>query len=266
MGFQITFPALRFYPPSGVTYDPDVQAWIDERAAESDPVDTPYAIAVNNYVLALKAISGHWDTITQFVVSAGATTINGGCIALKGPNLTPVNMDNSNVTLKGGIGGNGTDEYLDTTFVQSDFSRDNIHAYGYFTDAGNAAIETLWGSRSTNTGAFVMRRTATTYVLRCHSGTADTVSTTPAAGELGMSRSASGSYTRLILGSSATITRASDAPSGRKLYLLASSGNTVDTPESFSAGRMLVWAIGTANTIGNYTTATADFVTALNAI
>jgi hypothetical protein len=266
MGFQIGFPALRNYPSAGPVYDADVQAWINARAAAGDAVPTAYANAVDAYVVALKAISGHWATITQFVVAAGATTINGACIAIKGPNLTPINMEDADVTLKGGITGNGTNEYLSTGYAQSSFSQNNIHAYGYFTNAGSAATETLWGAGSTANGSFVMRRTATNYALRCHNATGDTVSTTPAAGELGMSRSASDGYTRLVLGSTATIGRTSQAPTSRLLYLLASSGPSDDSPISFSTARILVWAIGTATTISNYTTPTANLVTALNAI
>jgi hypothetical protein len=261
MGFQIGFPALRNYPPSGgVTYDADVQAWIDARAAVSDPVGTAYANAVNQYVLDLKAISGHWDTITQLVVFAGVTTVAGGLVPIKGASLTttsPNDIDAADFNLRTGVAGDGGSEWFETGYDETDFGQDDIHAYCLITAAHTSGNGWLFGIGTTANGSFRMRWNTNT---RCNSSFNDAFSSTGVGG-YGMSRNNSANYERMAADSVSTVTRASATPAAGS-YRLGTTSNITSGTDA----RFLVWACGPATTLANYTTPGNDLQTALNAI
>jgi len=263
MGFQIGFPALRNYPPSRVTYDPDVQAWIDARATASDPVGAAYADAVNQYVLDLKAISGHWDTITQLVVFAGATTVAGGLVPIKGLTPTHSNLDAADFALKTGVTGNGTDEHIVTGYTGASFSQNSIHAYALVTAAPTAGVRPIFGYNGTGTGALGLVWNTNS---RCNSATSSAFTGTSLGG-YGLSRGSSANYDRMVADSVTSITQTSQAPSGtRSLLVLARSQSIANTPDAWFDGRILVWACGSGTTLTNYTTPGNDLQTALNAI
>lgn len=259
MGFQIGFPALRNYPPSGVSYDADVQTWIGGRAAASDPVPTAYANAVNQYILDLKAISGHWDTITQLLVFAGATTVAGGLVPIKGATPSHTALVDGDFALKTGVIGNTTTKFIDTGYTNADFGQDNIHGYALVTAAASVSSG-LFGYGPGPVNAFRIRWNS---AARCNQGSNSTVSST-ATGEYGLSRSASANYRRMIAGTVTTITATSATPYVGKMTVLATG--TPTTASDFCDARVLVWACGPATTLENYTTPGADLQTALNAI
>jgi hypothetical protein len=261
MGFQIGFPALRNYPPSGVTYDPDVQTWMDARAAVGDAVPTAYANAVNQYVLDLKAISGHWDTITQLYVYAGATTVAGGLVPIKGLTQTHSNLDDADFALKTGVTGNGTDEHIITGYTGTSFSQNSVHAYALVTAAPTAGTRSIFGHSGTAIGALNFTWNVNT---RCHSTTGNSFTGTSVGG-YGVSRSNSADYDRMVAGSVTNVTQASQAPATGDLLLLGRTSNT-NVPQLWFDGRVLVWACGSGNTLANYTTPGNDLQTALNAI
>jgi hypothetical protein len=262
MGFQIGFPALRNYPSSGVTYDPNVQTWMDARVAEGDPVGTAYANAVNQYVLDLKAISGHWDTITQLVVFAGATTVAGGLVPIKGLTPTHSNLVAGDFALKTGVKGNAANKYIDTGYTHTSFGQDDMHTYCLVTEASSANTHALFGNGGASNGAWsIVWNNAT----RCRGTTAQTFSST-ATGGYGLNRSISSSYQRMLADTVGTQVNSSTTTNASPYYLLARSGNGSTTPVAFSNARILVWAIGPASTLANYTTPGNDLQTALNAI
>lgn len=272
MGFQLGFPALRNLPPA---YDPDVQTWINGRATAGDPVPTAYANAVNQYVLDLKAISGHWDAIIQLVVMAGATTINGACVAIKGNNLTPISMVNGDVGIKTGIKGNfASSKYLETGYSgsPSGTGQNNFHMYARLTEQDTvtpAQARTIYG----NGGTAASRRLMVHDSFNSNSpfrmnGGATFNGASPGTGNHGISRGSSTSFNSLIAGTSTTHTDTSVAASSGPYYLLARGPDTGSTPiaGSYSNARILVWALGSNVTLSNYTTPTDNLITALNAI
>jgi hypothetical protein len=267
MGFQIGFPALKNYPPSGVTYDPDVQTWMDARAAVGDAVPTAYANAVNQYVLDLKAISGHWDTITQLVVFAGATTANGGQKPIKGEELIQFNFVNGDFDPKTGVKGNATNKYFATQYDNTSFGGSDMHTYALLTELPTVNTMRIYGNGATSNGAWSISINTGTgnSAARCRNTTGDSAAH-GSGGGFGLSRSVSGSYARMFGDNVATVTRSAQSTNASPYYLLASSSNASTTPSGWADARVLVWAIGPASTLANYTTPGNDLQTALNAI
>ncbi len=258
MGFQIGFPALRNYP---LRYDPDVQAWINARAAASDSVPTLYAIAVNQYVLDLKAISGMWDAITQLLVFAGASTIAGAMVPIKGATPTASNFVDGDLALKTGLKGDTTSKSVNSGYTGTSFGQNNFHAYALVTDVPSNT-NSIFGCAGSGTGAINMLYNNGTRG-RTNNFDAHTVTGT---GGWGLNRSVSGSYQRMLADSVATVTRASQATPARAILLFARSQAASDAAETWGDPRILVWALGAATTLANYTTPGDNLQTALNAI
>ena len=267
MGFQIGFPALRNYPPSdpGVVYDTDAQAMFDARAAVGDEPSTPYKAAISDLVTDIKAISGLWDSTTQLVVSAGATTIAGALLSIKGNNLTGTNMADGDVAIKTGIKGNRIDKSISTGY-SGEFTgstQNSLHVYTYVTETPSATPSTLFGNGGASTGRTGM---AFGSLTACRRAASDSI-TTNQPGHWGLNRSGSANYQRMRNGFIDTVTRASEATNSGTWLILARGSNGGSSPEVFSDHRFLIYAMGGAiATLEDYKTPVDDFITAINAI
>lgn len=280
MGFQIGFPALRNYPPSdaGVVYDADAQAMFDKRAAVGDEPTSAYKQVISDLVTDIKAVSGFWDDIIQLVVMAGATTVNGARQSIKGLDLVNYNgnFSDADIGIKTGSKGDASSRAWDTGYATSvaegfGSDRNNIHAYCYATEIPTTQVRSLFGHAGSTGGAtgFIHRLTGTTHSPRCRFSSSQSITpaSATAVGGYGVNRGASGTHDALAAGVAFNLTQNSGIPSGTpRMFIHARSGNTSNTPESFSDSRILVWALGTNTTLTNYNTPVSDFITALNAI
>jgi hypothetical protein len=267
MGFQIGFPALKNYPPSnpGAVYDADAQAMFDARAAVGDEPSTPYKVAISDLVTDIKAVSGFWDSITQLVVSAGATTIASALLSIKGNNLTGTNMADGDVAIKTGIKGNRTNKSISTGY-SGDFtgsSQNSFHAYTYVTEIASATPSALFGNGGASTGRTAMVLGSLT---ACKRAAGDSI-TTNEPGHWGLNRSGSANYVRMRNGFIDTVNRASEATNSGTWLILARGSNGGSSPEVRSDHRFLIYAMGGAiATLEDYKTSVDDFITAINAI
>lgn len=261
----ILLDPFRIPAASGPVYDPDAQAMFDARAALGDDPSAPYKLAISNYVTALKAVSGLWGAITQLVVPAGATTIAGALISIKGNNFTGANMANGDVAPKSGIKGNGTNKSLSTGYSGNftGSSQNSLHIYTYITEVPTVSPAVLCGNGGASIGRTGIAYNSST-ACRAQSTNTHTVT---GAGDYGVNRSSSGSYQRMLAGATSTVTQASQASNSGTFLVLARGGNANATPELWSNHRFLVYAMGGGiSTLADYTTPTADLVAALNAI
>ena len=254
-------------------YDPDAQAMFDARAAVGDEPTEPYKQAISDYVKEIKAISGFWDDIIQLVVMAGATTISGACVAIKGNNLTPISMVNTDVNIKTGVTGNGINKYLRTGYSgnPSGTGQNDFHMYGHFTARNTTSgARTLFGNGG-NTGSgrrvLVHSVSANNTPIRMN-GSAAFNRSGRNAGDHGFSRSISSAFTSLVVSTLVTHTDTSVAASGGPYYILARGPDSGSTPESQSHvnARILIWALGSGVDLTNYATPRANLIAALNAI
>jgi hypothetical protein len=257
---NIIINPYRFVAAGGGSYDTDAQAMFDARAAVSDEPSTPYKQAISDLVTDLKAVSGLWADIIQLVVLAGATTVAGARIAIKGNNLTNNNFVNADIGLKTGSTGNGTDKYWDSgyTGTVAGTAQNDFHTLQYVSAIGTSTGTALHGNNNWQFLRTLTRNRAANNDIY----TATTV------GLFGMNRSVSGSYERVINNASpTTVTRTSSAANASPYYIHARSASGSTTPETHSDSGCLIWALGPAvATLGDYATPVADFITALNAI
>lgn len=253
-------------PAGGPSYDADVQAMLDARAAAGDPTSAPYALAISNLVTGIKAVSGFWDDIIQLVVLAGATTVAGARLSIKGLNLTNNNFLDADIGIKTGSKGNAIDKYWATGYsgTVAGTGQNDFHVYGYFTELHSSTTASYCGQGGIGNGSMHLRQTAS----RFRSSTADNHTAQTIAGAMGLNRNSSTEYERLLdNGSLSTVTRTSQAPNSAPIYIQAGSGNGNTTPSAWSSSRMLIWALGSGcATLDNYKTPVDNFIAALAAI
>lgn len=256
-------------PPS---YDADAQAMFDARAALGDDPSAPYKQAISDYVTAIKAVSGLWADIVQLIVFAGATTIAGALVPIKGASPTNVSLVNADVALKTGAKGDASAKYIQTGYsgTVAGTGQNDFHAYGYYTEMPSTNGTALFGQGGATTtgGTMILYGTgANNTNLKCRNSAADAVTGNTGVGGYGVNRTASANYQAKRAGTTSTVTRGSQSVPARRMHILARTDNSADTPTNFSDARILVWAMGSGITsIDDYDTPTADFVTALNAI
>ena len=270
---QLLISPYRVPGPSGGGYDPDAQAMFDARAAVGDEPSAAYKQAISDYVEEIKSISGFWDDIIQLVVMAGATRINSACVAIKGNNLTPINMVNTDVNIKTGVAGNGTNKYLRTGYSgnPSGTGQNNFHMYGHFTERNTSiGARTLFGnggSAGAGRRVLVQAVSANNTPVRMNGSNAFNGSGSNA-GDHGLSRSISTAFTSLVVSTITTHTDTSVGASSGPYYILARGPNVGSTPEggSYANARILIWALGAGVNLTNYVTPRANLIAALNAI
>lgn len=262
----IVLDPFRIPAGSGPVYDPDAQAMFNARAAVGDPVPAPYMQAISDYVVALKAVPGLWAAILQLVVMAGATTVAGARIAIKGLSLTSNNFVNGDVDLKTGVRGNNTNKWWDTGNTLTG-RQNSHHAYTFITELPTLYPAILFGTGGAGNGSMGLGFASAVTVIWRSSHTTSVSAAPGPAGGFGLTRTSSANYQRMNSGGVATVAQVSQAPSTRPILVNARTQVASNSPEGWSNSRALVWAFGDGiTTLADYNTPTANLVAALNAI
>jgi len=244
----------------GGGYDSDAQAMFDARAAVGDEPPTAYKQAISDWIITMKAVSGWWSSAIQVWTCAGATTVNGARIAIKGNNMIARYLVDADIFAKTGTQGNAVNKAWDTQYsaAPAGTGQNNFHTYAYFSSVGSGS-NILYGSGNTITGTWNQRQSGST---RCFGSSSDSNTSPVGAGGYGMNRSTSGSYERIVANTIGSVSRNSLEPYNGRHTLLA--GNYSN---AHSNARILVYVMGASiSTLAAYISPTADFITALNSI
>jgi len=122
-------------------YDTDAQAYISAVETEDGQgLEDGVKNAINSFVLGCKA-DGIWTAIQESCILAGARTLTGALIPLKGSaptNNGPFVTDDYNRTT--GLVGNGSSKFLSTAKLINTLTGSNSHAAVSWTTLGNAVF------------------------------------------------------------------------------------------------------------------------------
>lgn len=253
-----------FFTGVGPSYDSDAQAMFDARALVGDDPPAPYKQAISDFVIGLKAVS-LWSSIIQLVVQAGATTVAGARISIKGNNFTNNNFVDADIDPKTGSQGNfGQLKRWGTGYTLSG-RQNNHHAYIYCTSMATQFGAALFGSGGTAAGMSATFTSPTNLVWRSSNSTSSSLAS-GGPGGYGVNRTSSTGYQRLNVGATSTVTQTSVTPNTSQILVQARTSNA-NNPEGAFNGRTLIWAFGDGiTTLADYTTPVNDFITALSAI
>ena len=112
-------------------FDPDAQAYITAvETADAQVLEPAVKTAINNFVVGCKA-DGIWDAIKASAILAGARTLTGALVPLKGIAPTNFNFVSGDYDRKTGLVGNGTTKYLNTNRANNADPQDDKHLSVY---------------------------------------------------------------------------------------------------------------------------------------
>jgi len=119
---------------NGIT-DPDAQTYIAAvEAADGQAIEGDVALAINDFVIGCKT-DGIWDAIKASCILAGARTLSGALVPLKGTAPTNNNFVAADYNRETGLKGNGSTKYLNSNRIDNADPQNNRHL-SVFKSAG----------------------------------------------------------------------------------------------------------------------------------
>ena len=143
------------------TWDSDAAAYLTSVAtADSQDIELGVAVAINNFVLGLKA-DGLWSLIDACCIMAGARTVAGALVPLKGSAPTNNGFVSGDYNRKTGLLGNGSSKYLNSNYGANTRGLEDRHAVVWLGQAwtpSGTGYRNLFGSTSNVSGAWTFYR------------------------------------------------------------------------------------------------------------
>jgi hypothetical protein len=220
--------------------DPDAKTYIAAvEAADGQTLESGVKKAYNTFVKGCKS-DGIWDVIKASCIMAGARTLSGALVPLKGTAPTNFNFVSGDYNRETGLLGNGTTKYLDSNRNQATEPQNNFSVGVYITENDSTSNGVSIGADGASLGASTLG--ATTGSSRNRSSTIFSPSATGFTGFHGTSRNISSNYTHRRIGSSQVVTQTSQTPASRNIGVFCSIGGT--GPIGCSTPRMSFYHIG----------------------
>jgi hypothetical protein len=232
-----------------IPFDADAQAYITAvEAADGQALEQNVKVAINNFVVGCKD-DGIWDAIKASCILAGARTLTGALVPLKGTAPTNFNFVSGDYSRTTGLVGNGSTKYLDSNRNNNADPQDN-QSEGVFIHtvqpSGVAAYIGAGGGVETGATHIIVDYSLSVSTYRSRFGT---TAASRSGGHLitgfsGMTRNSSSSFAFRLNGLSTTSNTASQTPASNSVYVFGRNfSNAVNAPTS---GRLQFYWIGEA--------------------
>jgi hypothetical protein len=229
--------------------DPDAATYITAvETADGQALEEKVKIAIDNFVLGCKA-DGIWSAIKASCILAGARTLAGALVPLKGTAPINFNFVAGDYSRKTGLGAtSNATKYLDTNQSPSSVhaTANNAHSAVYVTSLHSIVSKAFYGSATSSRILLTIPGTPryTIGINDLGAGVNADLSFLPAyPGLLGLNRSTPGSFTFKYPGGSSAISRASGTPSISNYFIYRQNDNT--TP-AYSDHRIAFYSFGDA--------------------
>jgi hypothetical protein len=250
---------------NGVFYDPDAQLWISAvESSDSQALETGVKTAMNQLVLDLKSNS-LWSAITTMAVTMGARTLNGAIIDIKDPSTpwTSVNFVSGDYNRTTGLVGNASTKHLDTG-ISDNIPAQNSFALWTMVSEKNSGSSRFYAGSGTVSGSSALRTDSSTNVrYYCRNNSDDSLAQHEL-GLIGMSRSASGTYSARGAQTSTSVTRTSQTPVNRSMFVLAFNSGT--GASQHGNGRIRAAAMGSSHDLATAETVMNTYIAAITAL
>lgn len=200
--------------------DADAAAYIAAvEAADGQALEPAVRVAYDQFIRGCKA-DGIWDAIKASCILAGARTLSGALVPLKGTAPTSFNFVSGDYNRETGLLGNAAAKYLGSNRNNNADPQNNKSVSTWVTFSGSSGT-ILLGSGGNNVGATTL--SAYTSSTRHNCQTVATGALTGFTGFFGASRSNSAGYTKRVNGANTAITQASQTPFNSDYYVFATN-------------------------------------------
>ena len=205
-------------------------------AADGQELETSTRLAVNAFVKGCKT-DGIWDAIKSCCILAGARTLSGALVPLKGTAPTNFNFVSDDYNRRTGLLGNGTTKYLASNRNNNADPQNNRHKAGYITQV-SSINGAYFGAGTNNIGSDHIRKAALVFARSVNELQFSHSQPITSLGLYGMSRSSSASYQFRVNGVTDTITNTSQTPYNQNNTVFGRVG------AAETNGRMSFYSIG----------------------
>jgi hypothetical protein len=253
------------YSNVSFSFDADALAYITAvETADVQELELGVKTAINNFIVGAKA-DGIWDAIKSSAILAGARTLNGALVPLKGTAPTNFNFVSGDYDRKTGLVGNGSTKYLDSNRNNNADPQDSKHLAAHVTSQAGGVDQRIMGSSNVGSAGYSLLAQQTV-LNRLFIGLNRVVGFTGTdigsvvTGFYGAVRSSSTTETARAFGTNYARTVASTAPSSSAMTIYQANG-------FFSGARLAFYSIGEALDLALLDTRVSQLMTDLgNAI
>jgi hypothetical protein len=196
--------------------------------------------AIHAFVVGCK-VDNIWDSIKASCILAGANTLTGALVPLKGAAPTNFNFTSGDYSRKTGLIGNGSTKYLSSNRNNNADPQNNHHMCVYPTQVNTTDVDRAYmGTGLDFTGSTYFFTRSGDGVARSRSAAASAGLTRGVANALiGIGRSTSASFSYRQSGNSSSITQTSQTPAAGNVFIYQSNGYA-----AFSNARLAFYSIG----------------------
>ena len=244
--------------------DPDAKAYIlAVEAADGQSLESGVKKAYNTFVKGCKS-DGIWDAIKASCIMAGARTLSGSLVPLKGTAPTNFNFVSGDYARKTGLKGNASTKYLDSNRNVNIYPQNNFHMSMYVSQiliSGSGYM----GAGGAFAGSTQISAGPSLTIEFRNRNSASGVPTRPgdhAVGLIGQSRASSGSFITRGGGVTSTITQASQFPYNGSAFIFARNAGT---PGLYVDGRLSFYSIGESVDLAKLDSRVSTLITSIAA-
>ena len=235
--------------------DPDAAAYITAvETADGQALEEKVKIAIDNFVLGCKA-DGIWNAIKASCILAGARTLTGALVPLKGTAPTNYNFVSGDYNRETGLIGNGSTKYLDSNRNNNADPQDNVHQSVYASSLPTSGIS-LIGAGVTEAGSTHINSTSARNRSSSSSG-----ALSPTTGFYGHTRNTSSAFTLRINSVDSTLNIASQASYSNAVTVFARSSDSGVT--LYSNPRLAFYSIGESLDLARLDARVTDLINAI---
>jgi hypothetical protein len=211
--------------------------------ADGQALEDNVKIAINNFIIGLKA-DGIWEPIKASVIMAGARTLNGALVPLKGTAPTNFNFVAGDYNRKTGLVGNGSTKYLDSNRNNNADPQDSKHLAIQVSQASTSGASTYpayIGAGIASTGASGIGRLNNNGLLyyRANMSTVFNGGNGATTGFIGQNRNSSTNFVVRSQGLSSSFTGTSQMPFNGNIRVF-NDGASIN----FANARLSFYSIG----------------------
>ena len=227
--------------------DSDAQAYIEAvETADNQQLEIGVAGAINTFVVGCK-LDGVWDAIKASCILAGARTLSGALVPLKGTAPTNNNFVSGDYNRETGLVGDASTKYLDSNRNNNADPQDSFHISVYISQAATSGASNFpcyIGGGSSNVGSSVLGRLNNSGNLEIRSRNNNTLSPAGTGGSIGFlanTRNASSGYAYRAQGVESSVIAASQTPANIGIGVFHDPAASVPTR---SNARLSFYSIG----------------------
>ena len=257
--------------------DPDAAAYIAAvETADGQALEEKVKVAIDNFVLGCKA-DGIWSAIKASCILAGARTLTGALVPLKGTAPTNNYFVSGDYDRETGLVGNGSTKYLDSNRANNADPQNSKHLVVYQGAALAAGSSTSVyagvvgpsfsqvGASSLLSGTFGAVPNADRFAARLNGQTRLDLSEGSAipAGLKGASRQDGSTVSLRAVGVTTSIAGASEVPISENIFIFARNVPQSFPVDNFSSARLAFYSIGESLDLAKLDARVTDLINAI---